>query len=189
MSKALFCTFGIFKIPAAADWVYKRGNTATCDGILHWPDSWSKIWFKSALWAHQRHGKGSQSVLKHWAEQCAASTGKIQTCWMRQSKTKKHLNTSIPCPVVSLHWGGGSNSSPAVLLWIQPVSFWMTSSCWQSWGPWEHLSLTSEAQLCIATQLLHTSYSRSSWDLLSLLRLHTSYPTVTKLHNKLFLFL
>lgn len=119
MSKALFCTLGIFKIPAAADWVYKRGNTATCDGILHWPDSWSKIWFKSALWAHQKHSKGSQSVFKHWAEQCAASTGKIQTCWMRQSKTKKHLNTSIPCPVVSVNWGAGINSSPAVLLWIQ----------------------------------------------------------------------
>lgn len=134
MSKAWCCTFGIFKIPPAAVWVYKRGNTATCDGILHRPDSWSEIWFKSAMWAHEKHSKGSQSLtITQTLSRTTCCLNRKNSNLLNETKQKNlHLNTSIPWPVVSLHWGGGSNSSPTVLLWIQPVSFWITSSCPQS---------------------------------------------------------
>lgn len=126
MSKALFCTLGIFKIPAAADWVYKRGNTATCDGILHWPDSWSKIWFKSALWAHQKHSKGSQSVLTE-QNNVLLQQGKFKPAeW---DKEKQKSTWTRASPVLLCPWTGEEGVTPV----LQSCS--ESSWCLSEWHP------------------------------------------------------
>lgn len=54
MLKAWYCTFGIIKISTVAVRVYKRCDTAKCDGIFHWPDFWWRISFTLAVWADQK---------------------------------------------------------------------------------------------------------------------------------------